>query len=313
MIRFLKHDEIDKNKWDSCIKEAFNGNIYGWSWYLDIVHPNWNALVDDDYERIFPLTGNNKFGIGYLFQPFFSQQLGIYSISILNPAIVQQFLSNIPAQYQFIEIRLNSHNKTESEGYEMVKHLNHELDLINSYDRIFNKYSTNTKRNLRKAHEAGLTINKNGKAESIIRLFRSNRGRTISHWNDLEYARLLNLTQMANYRGQALVYAVHDSKNELCAGAIFMQSHYKIVFLFSGANQTAKENHALTFLLDSVIKEFAPSQFTLDFEGSDDEGLARFYKGFGSKQTDYPGIVINRLPLVWKIGMKIIRRLKSSQ
>jgi hypothetical protein len=311
MIRFIKHTEIDKVKWDICIKEAFNGNLYGWSWYLDVVHPNWNALIDGDYERIFPLTGNRKLGIGYLFQPFFAQQLGIYSKSILNSFIVQEFLNSIPDQYQFIDIKLNSHNKIENETIETVRHRNHELDLINSYERIFKNYSTNTKRNLKKAIDSGLTINKNGKAETIINLFRSNRGRTISHWNDLEYARLINLTYVALFRGQAMVYVVNNAKNELCAGAVFMRSHNKIVFLFSGASKASKDSHALTFLIDSVIKEFTPSQFILDFEGSDNTGLARFYKGFGSKETDYPGIVINRLPLIWKLGMKIIRKLKS--
>lgn len=308
MIRFVKHSEIDKFKWDACIKEAFNGNIYGWSWYLDVVHPGWNALIEDDYERIFPLTGNKKFGIGYLYQPFFTQQLGIFSKSILNPEIVHRFLKEIPDQYQYIDIKLNSHNKSDNEAFKTIRHINHELDLINTHDRIYKKYATNTKRNLKKALDSGLTIGKNCKAEDIIAIFRKNRGRTISNWNDLEYARLLKLIYTAIFRGQAMIYGVYTSQKELCAGAIFMRSHNKIVFLFSGTNKTAKETHALTFLIDSVIKEFAPSQFILDFEGSDNEGLARFYKGFGSKQTDYPGIVINRLPFLWKLGIKLLRR-----
>jgi len=311
MIRFVKHADIDKVKWDTCIKLAFNGNLYGWSWYLDIVHPNWHALIEGDYERVFPLTGNTKFGIGYLFQPFFSQQLGIFSKSILNHLIVHRFLSAIPAQYQFIDIKLNVHNKTDAAIVNTIKHRNHELDLIYEHNSIYKKYTTNTKRNLKKALESNLVISKKVKAEAIITLFRNNRGRTISHWNDVEYARLLNLTYIAIDRGQAMVYGVFASPNSLCAGAIFMRSHNKIVFLFSGANQQAKDTHALTLLIDHVIREFAPSQYILDFEGSDNEGLARFYKGFGSKETDYPGIVINRLPLLWKVGMKLIHKNKT--
>ncbi len=311
MIRFIEHNEIDKQKWDACIKEAFNGNLYGWSWYLDIIHPNWNALIEDDYERIFPLTGSRKFGIGYLFQPFFAQQLGIYSKSILNPTIVDQYLAAIPSQYQFVDIRLNSHNKSGNNGFKTIIHLNHELDLINSYEKIYKKYGTNTKRNLKKAVEAGLTVKKNFRGEDIVAIFRQNRGRTISHWNDREYARLITLVYAAVYRGQASVYGVFTADDKLCAGAIFMQSHKKLVFLFSGADKIAKENHALTFLIDFVIKESSPSQFILDFEGSDNEGLARFYKGFGSKQTDYPGITINRLPLLLKVAMKLIKKRET--
>jgi hypothetical protein len=308
MIRYLKHNEIDKKKWDACIKQSFNGQVYAWSWYLDIVHPNWHALVDGDYQRVFPLTGNRKLGISYLYQPFFAQQLGVFSPSILNSEIVNEFLAAIPSQYQFVEIRLNTHNKTDDSQFKITQHTNYELDLINTYDRIYRRYSSNTRRNLKKAKESGLSVMKNIKPEDVIRLFRANRGRTISHWNDLEYNRLKKLTYTAIYRGQASVYGVYTQHNELCAGAIFFRSHGKIIFLFSGASPEAKDNHAMTFLIDSVIHEHAPSHVVFDFEGSDNENLGRYYKGFGSKQTSYPGVAINRLPLLLKIAMKIIRR-----
>ncbi len=308
MIRYIKHDEIDRKKWDACVKAAFNSQIYAWSWYLDIVHPNWHALVEDDYIRVFPLTGNRKLGISYLYQPFFAQQLGVFSSSILNPRIVNDFLQAIPDHYQFVEIRLNTHNKADDSIFKITQHSNFELDLINTYDKIKKKYSQNTKRNLKKAQASGLSLMKNCKPDDVIRLFRANRGRTISHWNDLEYNRLKKLTYTGIYRGQSMVYGVYTARNELCAGAIFMRNHDKIIFLFSGANQEAKENHAMTFLIDSLIREFAPSQLVFDFEGSDNANLARFYKGFGSKRTSYPGVEINRLPLLLRLAMRLLRR-----
>ena len=308
MIRYLKQDEIDKVKWDSCIKQSFNGNIYGWSWYLDIVHPEWHALVENDYERVFPLTGKRKFGVSYLFQPFFAQQLGIYSRALLNPDIIDEFISAIPVKYRFAEIRLNTHNKPGEHNKGLSWHRNHELDLINSYDRIYKNYSSNTKRNLKKAEQAKLQLVKNVKPENVIALFRANRGRTISHWNNLEYNRLKQLTYIGIYRGQAGVFGAYSKPNELCAGAIFMRSHGKLVFLFSGASEEAKNNHALSFLIDEVIKMHSPGQLVFDFEGSDQPGLARFYKGFGSKETYYPGIKLNRLPLIGRLALRIVKR-----
>jgi hypothetical protein len=308
MIRYLKQNEIDKKKWDTCIKESFNGQVYAWSWYLDIVHPNWNALVEDDYARVFPLTGNRKLGVSYLYQPFFAQQLGVFSPSILNPEIVNSFLQAIPAHYQFAEIRLNTHNKTDDSIFKITQHINYELDLINTYDRISKKYASNTKRNLKKAQQSGISLMKNIKPEDVVRLFRANRGRTISHWNDLEYNRLKKLVYTAIYRGQAMVYGVYTAQNNLCAGAIFIRSQGKIVFLFSGANQQAKDNHAMTYLIDAVIQEHAPSHLVFDFEGSDNESLARFYKGFGSKQTTYPGVEINRLPFLIRHAVRLLKR-----
>ncbi|MDN5350599.1 MAG: hypothetical protein PWQ54_1995 [Bacteroidales bacterium] len=308
MIRYLTHSEIDKIKWDSCIKKAFNGNVYAWSWYLDIVHPEWHALVENDYERVFPLTGKRKYGVSYLFQPFFAQQLGIFSTSILSPVIVENFIAAIPQKYRFAEIRLNTHNKPEKQTKGLSWHRNHELDLINSYDRIYKNYSSNTKRNLKKAAHANLQLSRSVKPEDVVKLFRENRGRTISHWNDLEYNRLKQLAYTGIYRGQAQVIGVYSKPNELCAGAIFMQSHGKLVFLFSGANELAKENQALSFLIDEMIKMHSPGQLVFDFEGSDQPGLARYYKGFGSKETFYPGIQLNRLPVLGRLALRIVKR-----
>ena len=68
-----------------------------------------------------------------------------------------------------------------------------------------------------------------------------------------------------------------------------MVSHHRITFLFSGNNAKGKELQAMTFLIDQVIREFAAQPLVLDFEGSDDENLARFYLGFGSRPVLYPG------------------------
>ncbi len=310
MIKYLKNRDIDKQKWDKCIRESFNGNIYGWSWYLDIVHQNWEALVENDYERVFPLTGNSRFGIHYLFQPFFAQQLGIYSRNILSANIVGQFLKAIPSHFKYIEIRLNTHNRVDNLPYEIESHLNHELDLIPPYEKIVKNYSTNTRRNLKKAADARLSLMRNIKPDDIVDLFRKNRGRTISHWNDREYNRLIKLVYAGIYRSQAKLYGAYTIENQLVAGAVFVKSHGKLVFLFSGANQEGRETHALSFIIDQVIREFASGPLVLDFEGSDNPNLARYYKSFGSKETSYPGIHINRLPLPIRIGMKIIRLRK---
>ena len=311
MIRYLKHEEIDKLKWDKCIRDSFNGNIYGWSWYLDIVHQNWEALVEDDYIRIFPLTGNVRVGIHYLFQPFFAQQLGIFSRNILNAEIIGDFLTAIPKQFKLIQIRLNTHNKLDNQPFEHLIHRNFELDLIPTYDRLQRNYSTNTKRNLKKADEAKLMLMRNIRPEDVVEMFRKNRGRTISQWNDREYQRLIKLVYAGIYRGQAKLYGAYTHDNELVAGAIFMKSHGKLVFLFSGTSSLGRDNHALSFILDQVIREYASGPLVLDFEGSDNDNLARFYKGFGSKETGYPGITINRLPLVVRIAMKIIHLRKK--
>ncbi len=308
MIRLLKHNEIDKRRWDECIKKSFNGNVYALSWYLDVVHPHWDALVENDYERVMPLTASKKFGISYMFQPFFVQQLGVFSTSQMSHENVSDFIKAIPQKYRFVQYRLNSYNKVNYESEIIERHRNVELDLIYDYQYLYNNYNNNTKRNLTKAENAGLSVNYDIDPEIIIELFRNNKGKNVQHWQDKEYERLLNLVHTAISYKCCFTIGISDLENNIIAGAIFMHSHDRLIFLFSGSDEKHRDRHALTMLLDTVIREYSETQYTFDFEGSDNEGLARFYKGFGGKEVSYPEVKYNNLKGILKFTYKIMRK-----
>jgi len=312
MITYLKHEEIDKKKWDSTIQHAFNGIIYAYSWYLDIIHPYWDALVENDYERVMPLPVSKKWNVKYIFQPFFSQQLGIFSKTILYPNTVTNFIQAIPKDVKLVQINLNSYNKTVGNSVTTTPHINYLLDLINKYPQSQKHYSTNLKRNLKKADKARLQLLKTVKPEEIVTLFRENRGKEIKHWHNHHYLRLQHLMYMAIHKGKGIMFGAYSKSNILLAAAFFLKSHNRLTFLFSGQSQRGREVAALAFIIDSVIQQFSPGNFTLDFEGSDNEGLARFYKGFGAKETTYYCIHINKLPFPQSLLYAVKKRLKTT-
>jgi hypothetical protein len=41
-VRWVKREDIDKVKWNSCVHYAYNGNIFGYVWYLDFIGKSWN-------------------------------------------------------------------------------------------------------------------------------------------------------------------------------------------------------------------------------------------------------------------------------
>ncbi|MEI7803415.1 MAG: hypothetical protein WCI97_12250, partial [Bacteroidota bacterium] len=90
---YLKHAEIDKTKWDHCVKNSINHLPYCYSWYLDVVSPGWEALISGAYKYIFPLTHRRKARINYLYQPYFTQQLGLFSSKKFSQKILNEFLS----------------------------------------------------------------------------------------------------------------------------------------------------------------------------------------------------------------------------
>src|SRR5215831_14346953 len=101
-IQYLRHHEIDKEKWDHAISNADNGLIYAYSFYLDQMAKHWDALVLNDYEAVMPLTWNKKFGIYYLYQPAFTACLGIFG-NDLTEEIVKEFIQYIPKKFKLIE------------------------------------------------------------------------------------------------------------------------------------------------------------------------------------------------------------------
>ena len=308
MIQYLTHNQINLTKWDATIAEC--GNIYAYSWYLDIVHPDWEALVEDDYQSVMPLTGGKKFGINYLYQPYFAQQLGVFSQHPLSPEKTEAFLKAIPSKYRFAEIRLNESNVL-SEGFQGIEyHRNIILDLNQEYKSIRENYHTNTKRNLAKAESINLQLIFNVIPYHVVALLRDNRGASIEKWGDAEYGTLISLGKTAQNRKAAFILGVNEiGDGEILCAALFMKANGRITFLFSGLNEKGKEKQAMTYLIDQVIQKYAGQPITLDFEGSDDENLARFYLGFGGVETKYPSYTFNRLSGIENRILKLWKKL----
>lgn len=307
MISFVKYADIDKSQWDGCIDNSINGNIYGYSWYLDIVCREWNALIEDDYEAVCPLPSGRKFFIEYIYQPFFTQQLGVFSRKHLAPTVIKEFIDCLPKRFRYIDINLNISNKADELNCKLIPQLNHELALNLPYSGLVQGYAQNTRRNLRRAMQSEITLSSLSTPEEVVQLFRQNRGKYLTHLNNNEYSILLHLINVCIHRGIAEVIGAYGDHNGLCAGAIFVRSHEKAIFLFSAVNAEARTNGAMTLIIDQFIRRNASNQLTLDFEGSNNPELARFYKSFGATALIYPRIIISKLPLAADIALKLLR------
>lgn len=309
MIWYLRHNEIDREKWDACIAASENGLVYAYSWYLDVVHPEWEALVMDDCAAVMPLTGGRKFGVEYLFQPFFVQQLGVFSPDCMK-LNDNEFMEAIPKKFRFVEIRLNALNALPPTTKGVENHTNILLFLDAPYEFLKSHYHTNTKRNLAKAEANHLHLVKDVDIKVIIDLFRANRGATVTKWGDAEYARLQHLSAEAMQRNHAFIYGVAaPDSDEIVCGALFMKNKGRVTFLFSGCNEKGKSLQAMTFLLDSVIREYCDAQNVLDFEGSDSANLARFYEGFGGENFAYQSLSENRMSFFGRFLLRCWKKI----
>lgn len=305
MIKYFTHKEINKRKWDECISSSVNGRIYGYSWYLDIVADHWDALILDNYQAVFPLPLRRKFGVDYVYQPVFTQQLGLFSKVPISPKLLEDFLMEIPSNFQYVNLNLNQHNYLKSLVIKSESRRNIEMDLLDDYALLRENYSTNLKRNLKKAAKAKLTIFENLKPDAVVKLFQAHKGKQLGVYSKEDYSKLIRLVYKALQMGQAEVWGAYSEDNNLSAAAIFFRSHKRLTFLFSASSASARQNAALPYLLDAYIEANSGMELVFDFEGSNSESLARFYLGFGSKKISYTQIHWIRTPFYLKPLFKV--------
>lgn len=297
MIRHLRNSEIDRSRWDECIDRSPDGLVYATSWYLDRVHPHWEALVMDDYRAVFPLPAGRKFMIPYVYTPFFVQQLGSYSCTGAVPSLTRSFLEAIPGSFRLVDLNLNRSDRPEAEGFRFARRMNLVLSLSDTYEKIRAAYSENTRRNLKKAGSAGVRVAVSGDSRRLIALFRLDRGAGLQRLRGRHYAVLEKLMNDALSEGKGSILEAGTESVPWMAGAFFLYDRRRVIFLFSGNSATGRENAALPAVIDHLVQHEAGKGQVLDFEGSDDPGLARFYAGFGATGQAYWQAYANRLPV----------------
>ncbi|MBP1664428.1 MAG: hypothetical protein H6Q19_1568 [Bacteroidetes bacterium] len=276
-IRLLHHHEINYDLWDKCINNAKNSLAYASTWYLDMVSPEWEALVAGDYEYIMPLPVKKKFGIKYIVQPILTQQLGVFSEETIDSEIVNSFIRAIP--YFSYELNLNERNFTP----EAAIMPNIIVDLNYPYEYLKSNFSVNTKRNIVKAESNQLHIDRSLKPDEFIRLYlETDRNFKIIHADKIR-----NLICKGSENNLISICCVRTPENEVVSAVGLLKSGNRIIYLLPFSSVKGKTLSAMFFLINELIKEHAGTEKILDFEGSRIEGLNRFYKGFGGVERSY--------------------------
>jgi hypothetical protein len=276
VIKYLRYNEINLEKWDLCIENASNSLIYAESWYLNIVSPNWHALVYGDYEFVMPLPAKRKYGIWYLYQPLYTQQLGVFGKEP-SKGLVLLFLNSIPNKFLFIDLNMN--NLLE----DLTKLPNYELGLSIKYTALQKKYGNNLRRNLKKANKTRQIIEDNFDLKKIIYFLEEN-GKYKLEKNYYKVLEELILTSLKNKKGKLFSVYVEE---ELTALAFFLETKSRLIYLSGATSIKGREVQSMSFLIDEYIKSNCESEKVLDFEGSKDSNVARFYRGFGAKFKGY--------------------------
>ncbi len=293
-ISYIKHSDIDKERWDKRIAESANQLIYAYSYYLDLMSKNWDALILNDYEAVMPLTWNKKFGISYLRQPAFTQQLGIFGNIFFDEKVTESFINKALKIFPFAEINLNYANEYKDGA-------TNKCNLILPLNRSFQEIEKNFRKDfVSKLKNNNLIYEPANDAESVIELFRENYDHKLRIALNTYHDWFLLCNQLQS-RGQILVRKVSTAEGQLISTALFLKDNRRIYYVMSTTLPAGRKQQANYFLLYQTIKEFAEQDLIFDFEGSEIPSIKSFFLKFGAVEQPYPFVKINNLSFPKKL------------
>jgi hypothetical protein len=173
------------------------------------------------------------------------------------------------------------------------------LKLNKQYDLLYQQYSENIQRNIKKAVQQGCTVQKDIEVEKVITLALLQMERQGNKGGE-NVERFRKLYHYLYQKKMAGTYGIVSAQNELLTSCVFFYSHRRAYYILVGNNPGSKSTGASHALIDAFIKDNAGKDMVLDFEGSDIPSLALFYKSFGASHEIYPALRINDLPFYLK-------------
>jgi hypothetical protein len=284
LMQYIKRPNIDPKKWDALVLSHPQGAC-ATTWYLDIVtNKKWDALVLGDYAAVMPLPYKTLFlGIRRLYQPPFTQQLGIFSGETSVAAeIVSLFLDAIPKKYihQQINFQANTVLPTQQS-----------IQKLNLYTTSNTPYSKSLQKKLRQAAAFDFYV------EEILptqlhTIYMQETAPKIGFFSKKLGNVMLHLMKKAVTLQQGRVVGVHEKASKKLLFACFLLSNQspnqsRTLNPFGAYTQEGRDKHATIFLYDYLIRENLKKGIALDFMGSSIPVVATFFKNFGCIEEYY--------------------------
>ena len=276
---FVSSSSIDTERWNDCVSSQVKQPIYGMLWYLNLVAPKWEALIASDYSFIWPLPISKKMGVKYVYQPFFTQQLGPFSKEKIPSKILAEAWSLIKSRYKYAHVQSNVFAES-IDCTSKIQRITHHLDLNRPYDSIYKGFSTNLKRNIKKGIKAGINIRESSNIEGFIEQLKADYHVRFKGMKEKHYLLLKHL--FYGSKKKSIILEAHHEEG-LAARALFIKDNSQIIYLAGAITDIGKKTGAMPLIFNKIIEENASSPLYLDFEGSMVDSIARFFKSFGSE------------------------------
>jgi hypothetical protein len=274
-IRYIKYEDIDRQKYNSCVHYALNGRAWGYKWYLEATARRFDVLVEGEYESVMPLVWDTTWsGRKRLISPVFTPGLGVFSVHVLSQKRMGYFLREVDARFDVIDVQFTgkpSRNTTEVD-WEWKPDYNQVINIASrDYEAVASNYQSDLLRNLELSHNADLLVHGNQKPEKVAAFM-------VKHFPNGERLQhpMLRVLYNALHRGWGWSTAVTDREGNWLASNVFVFTHGRVCSLAPCESPEGRELGALNLLYDYAIRQAAGRPIILDFASKDEGRLAGF-------------------------------------
>ncbi len=299
-LRWVKQSGLDMPRYDQCIGSAGNSPVYACSWFLDIIAGQWDVLVYGDYRHVMPVPYRRKWGISYVYQPVFAQQLGIFPAP--SPELRQAFYRALTSRFRYGQYQTGDFDETAAAGGIRVREYHTRiLPLNGTYNTIAKGYDDYITQNLKKSllNQVTVTTETDPAVYSDLQTISKELPVPPQSWE-----KLLKLMEATLPQGTGKLYVARDSAGEAISAAFFLVWQNHAYYLTVASSHRGRDLRAGFALLDRFISDHAESNILFDFEGSSIEGVDRFFAAFGAEKKTYYVLTFNRLPRLLKLIKK---------
>ena len=292
-IKYIHRENLDEEKYNQCVDSSLQSKIYAFSWYLDIICDTWDVLVLNDYEAVMPIPWRKKYGIKYVYPPFWVLQLGVFSNEVIDE---NEFLTPLFNKFKFVELRMNTCNNFELYPEFLQLKQCQKLVFNTTYSSTLSHYRKDRKKDLQKAAAADLIEKWNDHPSNLIQLFKNNIGKRTPNIKETDYENLEKLIAICFEKKIGEILSVYDKENKLVASVFLLKHKNSITKLISSTDLNYRKNGANTFLIDRVIFKYHKDFSVFNFGGSSIKSVASFSKSFGAETEKYHQLKMNKLP-----------------
>lgn len=299
MIRRLKYNEIDFEKYTQCLENSEQRKYSATRDFLDITaKEQWEILVYKDYEAVMPIPFVRKYGVKIVLNPKLCQQLGVFSKKD-NVEVNGLFLSYLENNYLIRVYPFNDSNKL-NQKYKLKKNF---IIYSESYEKVYARYSPKRKRKLRLNQD----VLDNSEIKEVsyddVKSFIESNIMGLGKESDLPgFMDIFKVSYYKNYL-KFLVFFYHGK----IINAIATYSDYNTVALLGTfSDKKYVKLSGASVLIDTIIKETIENN-AFDFEGGDIPNIEEFFRGFRPELRPYAVIEYSKKDLLKKLCILFIK------